>query len=149
VPTTTPTTTTTKAPTTTTLPGGPCGAVPLSPPGFASIECRLGLLLADVNGASGLGTYQTKLAKNVATAQGRLADGAGLCRESNVKKTKKRLQQAGKAMTQFTHRLNGNAARKKLDGTLRQSLVDAATAIGSDLKTFRGVIACPQDAPAG
>src|SRR5205085_4741595 len=136
--------TTTHVPTTTTLPGGACEAIPLSPPGFASIECRLGVLLADVNGASGLGTYQAKLAKNVATAQGRVADGTGLCRESNAKKTKKRLQQAGMAMTQFTHRLNGNAARKKLDGTLRQSLIDAATAIGSDLKTFRGAIACPQ-----
>jgi len=139
-----PTTTTT---TTTTLPTGPCGGIPFTPPSFASIDCRLALLLADVNGASDLGTYQAKLTKNVTKARSRAADGGTLCGQSNVKKTKKRLVQAAKAMSQFVHRLNGSAAKRKLDATLRQTFVDAGTQVQNDLKAFRATVACPQDAP--
>jgi hypothetical protein len=143
VPTTTITTTTT---TTTTLPTGTCGGIPLTPPSFASIDCRLALLLTNVNGASGLGTYQAKLANNVTKARSRATDGGTLCRQSNVKKTKKRLLQAAKAMSQFVHRLNGSAAKRKL-ATLRQTFVDAGTQVQNDLKVFRATVACPQDAP--
>jgi len=141
-----PTTTTTTLPAT-TLPTGPCGGIPLTPPSFASIDCRLALLLTDVNGASGLGTYQAKLAKNVTKARSRATDGGTLCGQSNVKKTKKRLLQAAKAMSQFVHRLNGSAAKRKLDATLRQTFVDAGTQVQNDLKAFRATVACPQDAP--
>ncbi len=133
--------------TTTTLPTGPCGGIPFEPPSFASIDCRLALLLMDVNGASGLGTYQAKLAANVIKARSRATDGGTLCRQSNVKKTKKRLQQAEKAMNQFVHRLNGSAAKRKLDPMLRPTFVAAGTQLENDVKTFRGTVACPQDAP--
>jgi hypothetical protein len=130
--------------TTTTLPTGTCGGIPFTPPSFASIDCRLALLLADVNGASGLGTYQAKLAKNVTKARSLAANGDTLCGQSNVKKTKKRLQQAAKAMNQFVHRLNGNAAKRKL-ATLRQTFVTSGTQVEGDVKTFRTAVACPQD----
>jgi len=133
--------------TTTTLPAGPCGGIPFTPPSFASIDCRLALLLTDVNGASGLGSYQAKLAKNATKARSRAADGGTLCGQSNAKKTKKRLQQAAKAMNQFVHRLNGSAAKRKLDGTLRQTFVAAGMQVENDLNVFRSTVACPQDAP--
>jgi hypothetical protein len=142
---TTTTTTTTTLPT--GLPTGPCGGIPFEPPSFASIDCRLALLLTDVNGASGLGTYQAKLAKNVTKARSRATDGGTLCGQSNLKKTKKRLLQAAKAMSQFVHRLNGNNAKRKLDATLRQTFVEEGTQVQNDLKTFRATVACPQDAP--
>jgi hypothetical protein len=134
-----PTTTTTTLPT--GLPTGPCGGIPLEPPSFASIDCRLALLLADVNDASGLGTYQAKLAKNVTKARSRATDGGTLCGQSNVKKTKKRLLQAAKAMSQFVHRLNGSAAKRKLDATLRRRFVADGTLVQSDLKAFRATVA--------
>lgn len=145
VPTTT-TTTTTITTTTTTLPTRTCGGIPLTPPSFASIDCRLALLLTNVNGASGLGTYQAKLARNVIKARSRATDGRTLCGQSNVKKTKKRLLQAAKAMSQFVHRLNGSAAKRKV-ATLRQTFVDAGTQVKSDLKAFRATVVCSQDAP--
>jgi hypothetical protein len=134
--------------TTTTLPTLPCGGIPLTPPSFASIDCRLALLLTNVNSASGLGAYQAKLAKNVTKARSRATDGGTLCGQSNAKKTKRRLLQAAKAMSQFVHRLNGSAAKRKLDATLRQTFVDAGTQVQNDLKAFRATVACPQDAPA-
>lgn len=137
-----PTTTTT----TTTLPTETCGGISFTPPSFASIDCRLALLLTDVDDASGLGTYQAKLAKNVIKARSLAKDGGTLCVQPNVKKTKKRLQQAAKAMNQFVHRLNGSAAKRKL-GTLRETFVAAGTQVENDLKTFRATVACPQDAP--
>jgi hypothetical protein len=133
--------------TTTTLPTGPCGGIPLTPPSFASIDCRLALLLTDVDGASGLGTYQAKLAKNVTKARSRATGGRNLCGQSNLKKTKKRLLQAAKAMSQFVHRLNGSAAKRKLDATLRQTFVHAGTQVQNDVKAFRATVACPRDAP--
>ena len=133
--------------TTTTLPPGPCGGIPLTPPSFAEIDCRLTLLLTAVNDASGLGTYQAKLAKNVNKARSRATDGGTVCGQSNVKKTKKRLQQTAKAMSQFVHRLNGGAAKRKLDATLRQTFVTAGTNVQNDVNAFRATVACPQDAP--
>lgn len=131
------------APPTTTLPIGPCGGIPLVPPGFASIECRLAALLAEVNGASGLGTYQAKLSKSIGQARTRVADGSNLCGQSNLKKAKKRLQQAAKAAAKMVRALNTPAAKRRLDGPLRQSLVDDGTAARDDLKAFRSAVVCP------
>ena len=139
-----PTTTTT----TTTLGQIGCGAVPIAPT-FASIGCRLAALLDRLNGESGLGTFQPKLVRNVEKAQGDVVEAAMLCAAPStkaVKKAKKRLQQAAKAMTQYGHRLSGLAARKKLDEVLRESLIDAGAPIGADLKTLRGNLQCPGDA---
>jgi hypothetical protein len=107
----------------------------------------LQLLGADVGASPDLGSYQAKLAKNVTRAQARVTDAAAVCRDSNVKKAKKRLQQAAKAMTQLVHRLSGRTAKKKL-GAIGQPFIDAGTTIRTDLTTFRGTVACPGDAPA-
>ena len=86
--------------------------------------------------------------KNVQTAKARKLDAESLCRESNDKKAKKQLQQAAKALTQYAHRLNGLSARKKI-ASLGQRFLDEAAPIQSDLKTLRGAVHCPDDAPAG
>ena len=140
-PTTTPTATTAPPTTTTTLPTGPCDGVPLTPPTFTSIDCRLAALLARVNGEPGLGAFQAKLAQSVGKARMKAGEAASLCAD-NVKKTKKRLQQAATAMKQYVHRLNGLAARKKLDATLRQSFAADGAAIAADLKALRADLRC-------
>jgi Concanavalin A-like lectin/glucanases superfamily len=137
-------TTTTTATTTTTLAG--CDGVPPGPT-FASIDCRLDALLADVDTEPALGDFAPKLAHNVDKARLREVDAEGLCRAANVKKTKKRLQQATKELTLYVHRLNGLAARKKLDPAVRHGFVDEGTAIHRDLRTLRGALRCPDDAP--
>jgi hypothetical protein len=137
------TTTTTQvgATTTTTLPASCAG----TPDGltFTSIECRLDDLSERVDGEDGLGAFQSKLAHSVATARSRTADAQSVCGTGNAKKTKKRLQQAAKALTQYAHRLAGLPARKKLDAAIRAEFLQAGQAIVPDLKTLRTQVACP------
>jgi CSLREA domain-containing protein len=140
-----PTTTSPVATTTTTTQPG-CGGTPVSAT-FVSIDCRLDALLDDVNAESALGTFQPKLARNVEKARERKLDAEGVCRGSNLKKTKKRLQQSAKALTQFAHRLKGLPARRKLDAAVRQRFLDEAAPIEQDLRTLRGRVSCPGDAP--
>ncbi len=67
-----------------------------------------------------------------------------MCNASgNVKHTKKRLQQAAKALSQYAHRLAGLPARKKLDGALRTELLNAGRAIIPDVRTLRSQVQCP------
>jgi hypothetical protein len=139
------TTTTTQPPTTTTtLPPQDCAGTPQGAT-FASILCRLDALAARVQGESGLGSFQSKLAKSLGTARSGTEDAQSLCDAGakNTKKTKKRLQEAGKAVSQYVHRLNGLRSRKKLDGTLRTNFVQAGQAIEPDLSSLRAHVQCP------
>ena len=131
--------TTTTTVTTTTLPTT-CGNVPDGPT-FASILCRIDALRSSVDAETGLGSFQSKLAKSLGTANARTTDAQSLCGQ-NLKKTRKRLQQAAKALTQYAHRLAGLPARKKLDDTLRRSFLGAGQAIIPDVKTLRAQPQC-------
>jgi uncharacterized repeat protein (TIGR03803 family) len=130
--------------TTTTLPAGGCAGTPQGAT-FASILCRLDALAARVQGESGLGSFQSKLAKSLDTARSRTEDAQSLCDAGakNAKKTKKRLQDAGKAVSQYVHRLAGLPARNKLDGTLRTEFLQAGQAIEPDLSSLRAHVQCP------
>jgi hypothetical protein len=139
------TTTTTEPPTTTTTLPQDCAGTPQGAT-FASILCRLDALAARVQGESGLGSFQPKLAKSLATAQSRTAEAQSLCDangKNDAKKAKKRLREAGKAVSQYVHRLAGLAARKKLDGTLRTEFLQAGQAIAPDLQMLRADLQCP------
>ncbi len=142
-PSTTSTTTSPAGTTTTTLAG--CGAVPTGPTG-ASISCRLDALRARVGAEPGLGSLAAKLGRSVDQARARLADAATACRTPSLKKAKKRLRQAGAAMRQYVHRLNGLAARKRLDPALRATFAADGAPIVQDLRTLLGALRCPDDA---
>ena len=144
-PTTTSSTTTTPTPTTTSTTLAGCAGVPDGAT-FASIDCRLVALLSHVNGASGLGDFGPKLAHSVEKARDRTTDAGSACRQPIFTKAKKRLQQAATALTQYTHRLRSLRAKKRLDGTLRQTFIDEAAPILRDAKTLRGLVRCPDDA---
>ena len=98
---------------------------------------------------TGLGTFQKRLGKVLVRA-GKSATGAetacGATSRTALKKTKKQLQQAAKALTQYAHALASLSARKKLDGALRQTFLDAAATITRDVKTLRGLVQCPPPA---
>lgn len=140
--TTHPPTTTLPPTTTTTLPPQDCAGTPQGAT-FDSILCRLDALAARVQGENGLGSFQSKLAKSLDTARSRAEDAQSLCDAKNAKKAKKRLQEAGKAVSQYVHRLAGLPARKKLDGTLRTDFLQAGQAIGPDLSSLRAHVQCP------
>jgi cysteine-rich repeat protein len=136
------TSTTHASTTTTTVPGDECADTPVGPT-FPSIRCRLDALGGRVEAESGLGGFQSKLADNLTKAASITDEAESLCDQGNLKKTKKRLQQAAKALTQYTHRLAGHPAKKKLDPAIRQTYANAGAAIGSDLKALRAQVHCP------
>jgi hypothetical protein len=56
---------------------------------------------------------------------------------------------SAKGFTQYGHRLNGLAAGRKLDPTLRQSFIGDGSVIEKDLGTLRSAVHCPDDALPG
>ena len=108
------------------------------------MRCRLVALRDQVRGEPGLGSYAPKLEHTLDKAIDRLDDAATRCTAaSGTKKAKSRLAQVKKALTQYVHRLNGHAAKNKLDGSLRQTFVDAGAAITPDVTTLRAHLVCP------
>jgi hypothetical protein len=132
--------------TTTSLPT--CGGN-TSAPTFASVDCQIDALLARLAAEPLLASFASKLTQSVQTGKARKVDAESTCRASNLKKTKKQLQQAAKAFTQYVHRLNGLRARKKLNPNLRQSFLADGTGIQQALGTLRNAVRCPDDAPPG
>jgi uncharacterized repeat protein (TIGR03803 family) len=133
-------------PTTTTLPASGCGPDAKT---FTSVLCRLEALRASLAAESGLGSYRSKLGQNVDKALGRTDEARDLCAtngKNDAKKAKKRLAQVKKALTQYAHTLNGNAARKKLDGDLRTTFLADGEGIVPDVAALRAGLACPADA---
>src|SRR5262249_58590359 len=101
--TTSSTTTTTHGPTTTTttLPAGDCGSEPVGAT-FASIDCRLVALLAQVTTAeSDLGTSGPKLVQNLSSAKAAEEAGASACAASNLKLARQQLKKAVRGMVQY------------------------------------------------
>ncbi len=113
---------------------------------FASLLCRFKALRDRVNAENGLAAFQPKLVKSLGAAIARLEDARIRCGESNLKKAKKRIQQAGKADKQYVHRLSGLAARKKIEDALRQDFLMAGEALSPDVTALRAQVACPAGA---
>jgi hypothetical protein len=137
--------TTTTASTTTTLPTG-CAAVPVGP-SFPSLNCRLAALLAQVTASTELGPQQTKLRQQVEKAKARKEQAEAFCRESNLRRTRKRLIQTITKLVQIGQTLRNRQARKSIPDTLREGLLGQADAIHTDLQTLRDGVRCPDDAP--
>lgn len=137
-----PTTTATTS-TTTLVPSG-CDGVPAAT--FASIDCRLGALLARVTAASDLGAFRAKLVRNLSKAKDGAEAGAGACAASDPKRARARLEQAILGMIQYAHNLQTLRARKKLPGTLRADLLAEGNPITSDTKSLKRTVRCPADA---
>src|SRR5579862_1188749 len=132
-PVTTSSSTTVVRPSTTSTTTQPmCGEIP-SVPTFASIDCQIDALLVRLAGEPLLGSFAAKLTHSIQTAKARKLDAESACRASSLKKTRKRLQQATEASTQYVHRLSAVPARKKLDPTVRQSFLDDGTRIQQGL----------------
>lgn len=141
--TSTSTTPTTALATTTTL-AAACGDVPDGPT-FASIVCRIQMLLDQVNAEPGLGKLQSALAHTLTIANARAGDARDLCAASNAKKSKKRLAQTKHTLGQYVHRLGSKPAHK-LDDTLRRTFIGRAQAIEPDVQSLHGTVRCPADA---
>jgi hypothetical protein len=139
---TAPTTTTHPATTTTTtLPSGDCAGVEVGP-SFPSLNCRITALLAEVQTESALGNVQQKLVHALQIAKARKEDGETKCASGDVKHARKRLQQAGQKLAQFSHRLRSNSARKEFAEEIREPLAVEADGIKADAKMLHDHLAC-------
>jgi parallel beta-helix repeat protein len=138
-------TTTTTATTSTTQPADACAGAAVAPT-FVSIDCRLLALIAQVQGASALGTLQPKLLDQLEKAKMHKEQAETLCRQANKRRTRNALRPAINKMTQFVRTLGSRRVRtipQDLVGTLRT----AATSIRTDMQTLEHDLRCPDDAP--
>jgi predicted outer membrane repeat protein len=121
---------TTTTTTTTTLPG--CG---VAAPTFRSIDCRLDLLIAQVQAATELANLENTLLKSLTQARSRELVAEGL--PANKKKlAKKRLKEAMRKMVTFNGRVRSRAGRRKIPGATRMSLTEQGVPIQMDLQTL-------------
>lgn len=68
------------------------------------------------------------------------------CLSDRAKQPQKNLDQVAHQLAQYSHRLRGSAARKKIDEAIREPFAIAADAIADDAKTLRSALICPDDA---
>lgn len=137
------TTTTTIAPgatTTTTAPGGATTTTTLPsacPAGasFASVRCRLDLLLAAVQGAAE-GPIAVKLVNKVSAAQQSVATAEQLVAGSRAKAAK-RLRKAQKALAAYGRVLKTRAGKRALDEATRTALAAPLAQLRADLQALR------------
>jgi len=139
------TTTATSSTTSTTAPAGGCAGVAVGPT-FASLNCRLAALLAEVNASSQLGSFQTRIRQQVEKAKSRKEDAEARCRAGDDRHTKSGLAKAIRKMIQLKHALGSPHARKTIPQAVRDGLRAEATAIQNDLRTLKGSVRCPEDA---
>jgi hypothetical protein len=97
--------------------------------------------------ASDLGSYQDKLRRQLERAKAKKEEAEGLCREPDLRHTKKRLQQSGRWVDKVGRTLRAVRARKTLPPARRVELLAAADGIRADLRTLGGRVRCPADAP--
>jgi hypothetical protein len=146
---TTTTTTSSTAPasttTTTTQAAGGCANEPIGPT-FASLNCRLTALIAEVGSDTDLGTLQTKLVDDLQKAKMHKEQAEMLCRQASKRRTKNALRPAINKVSQFFATLGSRKART-IPATVTARLRALADAIRSDMKTLERAVECPQDAP--
>ncbi len=131
--------------TTTTQPATACEGVPAGPT-FVSIDCRLVVLIADVQGASALGALQTKLLDQLQKAKMHKEQAEVLCRQASKRRTRNALRPAINKLSQFLATLGARKA-KTIPSALKDSLRTSAAAIRSDMQVLQRALQCPQDAP--
>lgn len=73
--------------------------------------------------------------------------GEASCGESNLRRTKTLLKEAGRKMTGVVQALGARRARKTLADAAREALLAAARGLRSDLRTLKHDVRCPDDTP--
>ena len=130
------TTTLASATTSTTVPSPDCGDD--VPPGTVNtVRCRLGILAGQLDAATGLGEFRSKLEKTLGQASGRVDEAASACDSGDKKTASRRMKQAGKLLQKTTHRLSGLSARKRLDAKVRAGLIQVIESIRADVGNLR------------
>jgi hypothetical protein len=89
---------------------------------------------------------QEKLVDVLTKATERNASAETECADGRTRQPKERLDQVGRQLIKYGHRLRARSARRKIAEEIRESFALAADAIRADEKTLRGALVCPDDA---
>ncbi len=132
--TTTSSSSTSSSTTSTSLPPG-CDDAPT----FASILCRLGELIVEVEASEIPDPTKRNLLSGLTATRDRVAEAAERADAGATRGAKSRLKGADRRMTSVLFRLRSrDGVRAITDGELREQLMLAAASIQDDLKTLRG-----------
>ena len=124
------TTTSTSTTTSTTLPG--CAVAPT----FASVNCRLGVMIARLEAAPDLGRLQAGLVNAAKQARAKKEQAENFDAQGKAKQRRNALKKAVKKLGSFLHKLASRSSRKVIPAATRQSFVDEATPILNDLRSL-------------
>lgn len=134
------------ATTTTTLPD-PCASVPAGPT-FASLNCRLSALIAQVAAATELGTTGTRISKALTKAKARKEGAEARCAESKRLSVSGQLAKAFVRLAGARRSLGTPKARRTIPAALRDELSATLSGLQADFRTLRRNVRCPDDAAA-
>lgn len=101
------------------------------------VVCRLDALAGQIAGDAALGSYGSKLGRTLDRATGRARAGDAACTANDVKTASRRMKQTQKLLQKMARRLRGLAARKRLDDTVRSSLIATLQGILADVAALR------------
>ena len=103
---------------------------------FASIECRLHLLVRAVDGATDLGGLATGLRKKAGRAEDKTLEAEAKLLAGHLKGGRTALAGAARALAGFRNRLASRAARRTIPEATRTALGNSAKAILDDLRAL-------------
>jgi hypothetical protein len=123
-----------------------CASVP-SGPTFASLNCRLSALIAQVAASSELGApRQARLGTTLAKAKLRKEGAEARCLESKLAAVRGQLIKAALRVVGAKKTLGQTAARRDVPPALREELVGLLEGLQADIRTLRRNVRCPDDA---
>ena len=93
-----------------------------------------------------LGNLQEKLVDALTKAAERTEDAEAQCADGRTRQPKERLDQVGRQLIKYSHRLRARSARHNIVKEIREPFALTADAIRADQKTLRGTLRCPDDA---
>jgi hypothetical protein len=139
-------TTTMEVPTTSTIVSGsstttstlPSGCEGMAPGSLALVRCRLDALGGEIAAdGTALGSLGSKLGRTLARATTLAGEGSDACATNDAKTASPRMKQTQQLLQKMAHRLRGLAARKRVDGSVRSSLIATIHGIQADVAVQR------------
>jgi hypothetical protein len=131
--TTTPTTSDSST-TTSTLPPQCNGMAPGS---LAAVRCHLEVLGGQIASDTSLGSFGSRLGRALDRAVALARQGDDACAADDGTTARRRMKQTQRLLQGMAHRLSGLTARRRLDGTMRSSLVATIRGIRVEVAALR------------
>ena len=104
---------------------------------LVAVRCRLDVLGGQIAAEPTLGAFGAKLGHVLGRAAALARRGDDACAANDAGKARRRLKQVQTVLQHIAHRLGGLVARKRLDGSVRSSLIATISGLLTDVATLR------------